>query len=156
MMIRNALNKPAIKQQQGAILIVSLFMLILLTLIGVSAMKTTALEEKMAGNLRQQDFAFQAADSCATRALKEGENFTFNKSWETAGSNIAMGSVAANNEAKYSSQRRFRMSTAPQRKSGYSAIKFQAAHDEYSCMGNGPVNASVTLRQGVYQITPKL
>ncbi|MCX7100437.1 MAG: PilX N-terminal domain-containing pilus assembly protein, partial [Methylobacter sp.] len=49
--------------QSGAVLIISLIMLLLLTLIGTTAMQTSTLEEKMAGNLRDRDIAFQAAES---------------------------------------------------------------------------------------------
>lgn len=54
--------------QSGAVLIVSLIMLLLLTLIGVTAMQTTTLEEKMAGNLRDKSLAFQAAESALRAA----------------------------------------------------------------------------------------
>jgi type IV pilus assembly protein PilX len=56
-------------RQRGAILIVSMLMLLVMTLIGVTAVSTTTLEEKMAGNARQRQLAFQAADS----ALREAE-----------------------------------------------------------------------------------
>jgi type IV pilus assembly protein PilX len=55
--------------QSGAVLIISLIMLLLLTLIATTGMQTTSLEEKMAGNLRDKDLAFQAAES----ALKAAE-----------------------------------------------------------------------------------
>ncbi len=57
-------------QQRGAVLIISLIMLLVLTIIGVNAMRTTMLEEKMAGNLRDKNLAFQAAES----ALRDGED----------------------------------------------------------------------------------
>jgi len=50
-------------RQRGAVLIVSLLMLLVMTLIGVTSMSTTALEEKMAGNNRQRQLAFQSASS---------------------------------------------------------------------------------------------
>ncbi|MDF1589445.1 MAG: PilX N-terminal domain-containing pilus assembly protein [Gammaproteobacteria bacterium] len=56
-------------RQQGAVLIVSLIMLLLLTLLGVSAMKTSLTEEKMAGNSRDRELAFQAAET----ALRDAE-----------------------------------------------------------------------------------
>lgn len=55
--------------QSGAVLVVSLIMLLLLTLIGVTGMQTTSLEEKMAGNTRDRSIAFQAAES----ALRDAE-----------------------------------------------------------------------------------
>ncbi len=56
-------------RQRGAVLIVSLIFLLLMTLIGVTAMQTTTLQERMAGNMRDQNLAFQAAEA----ALRQGE-----------------------------------------------------------------------------------
>jgi len=56
-------------QQSGAVLIVSIIMLLLLTLIGASSIQTSSLEEKMAGNLRDRNIAFQAAES----AIRDAE-----------------------------------------------------------------------------------
>jgi type IV pilus assembly protein PilX len=61
-------NNPV--HQSGAVLVISLIMLLLLTLIGVTGMQTTSLEEKMAGNTRDRSVAFQAAES----ALRDAEN----------------------------------------------------------------------------------
>jgi type IV pilus assembly protein PilX len=56
------------KHQSGAVLVISLIMLLLLTLIGVTGMQTTGLEEKMAGNMRDRNLAFQAAESALSAA----------------------------------------------------------------------------------------
>jgi type IV pilus assembly protein PilX len=58
-------------QQKGAVLIVSIIVLLVLTLISVTAMQTTSLEEKMAGNMRNKNLAFQAAEA----ALRAGEGY---------------------------------------------------------------------------------
>jgi type IV pilus assembly protein PilX len=63
------------KSQSGVVLVVSLIMLMLLTLIGINAMQSSGLEEKMAGNMRDRSLAFQAAES----ALKMGEAATGTK-----------------------------------------------------------------------------
>lgn len=60
---------PATKQR-GASLVVSLIILMVLTLIGVTAMQTTTMEEKMTGQLRNRELAFQAAEA----ALRGGES----------------------------------------------------------------------------------
>lgn len=52
-----------IAPQQGAVLVVSLIILLLLTIIGVTAMRTVTMEERMAGNLRDRNLANQAAES---------------------------------------------------------------------------------------------
>ena len=54
--------------QSGAVLIISLIMLLLLTLIATTGMQTSSLEEKMAGNLRDKNLAFQAAESALKAA----------------------------------------------------------------------------------------
>ncbi|SHE20922.1 pilus assembly PilX family protein [methanotrophic endosymbiont of Bathymodiolus puteoserpentis (Logatchev)] len=58
-----------LKQQSGVVLVISLVMLLLLTLIGVTSVQTTSLEEKMAGNMRDQNMAFQSAEA----GLRAGE-----------------------------------------------------------------------------------
>lgn len=58
-------------KQQGAVLIVSLVMLLIMTLIGLSSMQNTTLEEKMAGNYRDKNLSFQAAEM----TLREGEGW---------------------------------------------------------------------------------
>lgn len=57
------------REQKGAILVVSLILLVVLTLLGLSAMQNTSLEETMAGNLRSENVAFQAAEA----GLRTGE-----------------------------------------------------------------------------------
>lgn len=56
------------KNQSGAVLVISLIMLMLLTLIGISGTQNSALEEKMASNQRDKDLAFQAAESALSAA----------------------------------------------------------------------------------------
>jgi type IV pilus assembly protein PilX len=55
-------------RQKGAVLVISLIMLLLLTLIGTSSIQTSSLEEKMAGNIRDEDLAFQAAETALRAA----------------------------------------------------------------------------------------
>jgi type IV pilus assembly protein PilX len=57
--------------ERGAALIVALMMLLVMTVLGVTAARTTNLQERMAGNLRDTNLAFQSAE----RALREGETF---------------------------------------------------------------------------------
>jgi len=57
------------QRQQGAVLVVGLLFLVMLTLIGVTAMSTGMMDERMAGNSRDLNLAFQAAEA----ALRDGE-----------------------------------------------------------------------------------
>jgi type IV pilus assembly protein PilX len=59
------------KYQSGMALIIGLIVLLLLTIIMISALKVTVLEERMAGNSQNHNVAFQAAES----ALREAEAY---------------------------------------------------------------------------------
>lgn len=58
-------------KQTGVALFISLVLLLVMTIIGVSAVQTTSLEERMARNARDRVLAFQAAES----AIRDAETF---------------------------------------------------------------------------------
>lgn len=59
------------QRQDGIALVTVLIVLVVLTLIGISAMRSSLLQERMAGYSRDNELAFQAAEA----ALREGEAF---------------------------------------------------------------------------------
>ena len=63
----NAAPRP--HRQDGVVLVIALIMLVITTLLAVSAAQVTGLNERMAGHSRDRDRAFQAAEA----ALREGE-----------------------------------------------------------------------------------
>lgn len=65
------MKRVPVARQRGITLIVSMIMLLVLTIMGLSSIRDTSLEEKMAGNLRNSNVAFQAAES----ALRGAEDF---------------------------------------------------------------------------------
>ena len=66
------MNQQASKAlQSGAVLVVSLVMLLILTLIGVSGISSVTLEEKMVSNMQNANKSFQGAEA----ALNECEMF---------------------------------------------------------------------------------
>lgn len=56
-------------KQRGAVLIVGLIMVLLMTIVGLAAIRSTGLQETMAGNMRERNLAFQAAEA----SLRVGE-----------------------------------------------------------------------------------
>jgi type IV pilus assembly protein PilX len=56
------------EHQSGAVLAISLIMLLLLSVIGITATHVTGLEEKMSGNSKDQMMAFQAAETALLQA----------------------------------------------------------------------------------------
>lgn len=68
------------KKQNGAVLMVSLMFLLIMTILGVSSIQTTVLEEKMAGNNNDYNRAFQASEA----GLRAAENWLQNRSAKPA------------------------------------------------------------------------
>lgn len=66
-----AVSVTSARRQQGSALIVSLVMLLLMTLVGVASMQGTILQERMSGNLRDRELAFEATET----ALRAGETW---------------------------------------------------------------------------------
>ena len=58
-----------IETQRGAVLVVSMILLLVMTTLALAASRSTRLQERMAGNMRDSDLAFQAAEA----ALRDGE-----------------------------------------------------------------------------------
>lgn len=58
------------RREAGAVLIVGLIMVLLISIIALSAIRSSNLQEAMAGNMRDRNIAFQAAES----ALVVGES----------------------------------------------------------------------------------
>lgn len=60
---------PSRDAQHGATLIITLVMLVLVTLVGIAMIRSAAMDEKMAGNSRDRDKAFQAAEAAVQKCL---------------------------------------------------------------------------------------
>lgn len=76
----NKRNLKLPQQQRGAVLIVGLIMLLVMTLLSVSSLSGSSLEERMASNYRDRQVAFQAAEV----ALRQGERLTASNTVKTA------------------------------------------------------------------------
>ncbi len=59
------------KQQQGVALFLTLTILLILTILGISSIQTTSMQERMARNYRDVNVAFQGAEA----AVSEAEEF---------------------------------------------------------------------------------
>ena len=63
------------RKERGAVLIVSLLLLLVMTILALGASQSTRLQERMAGSMRSQDLAFQAAEA----GLRAGERWLGNE-----------------------------------------------------------------------------
>lgn len=67
-MMKNYMVK---KQQDGAVLVISLVLLLVLTLMGVAGMNTSTMQERMAANAQNSNRAFQGAESSVWSLLEQ-------------------------------------------------------------------------------------
>lgn len=149
-------------RQRGTVLVVALVLLLVLTLLGVTAMNTTTLEERMAFNSQEINRAFQAAETGLDAGFANPGAFSLTDVFE--GNTGLMGDYEAG--ANYAVD--FLQATNPPVGSLYSATSFSSYHfniqaDAHSRMSDPggdlltpQANAArVVLNRGVYQIGPK-
>ncbi|MCW8908719.1 MAG: PilX N-terminal domain-containing pilus assembly protein [Sedimenticola sp.] len=61
-------SRRSYSRQRGAVLVVSLLILLVMTIISVTALRSTSMDEKMASNTRQRQIAFNAAETAMRAA----------------------------------------------------------------------------------------
>lgn len=62
------------KRESGAALILALIFLLVMTVLGTSSMRTSTMQERMAGNMRDGNLSFQSAEA----GLRAAESFLLN------------------------------------------------------------------------------
>jgi len=134
-------------RQRGVTLAVSLVLLLAITIIGVSSLTTTSLEERMAGNIQELNRAFQTAESGLNQAFANSADFSLAQT---------VTSTVTNSHAFAEANTDFKQFTKPRRGSGWSAKEFSSAHFETASTGTTNSGATATVHQGAYQIMPKL
>lgn len=150
---------PVAHNQRGAVLIVALVLLTLLTFIAVTALNTSGMEEKMAGNTQESHRAFQTAETGLANTFADSSLFVLT---EDAGLTDCGAGAGAQldlvNVGDYSADgtvcTAFIMWSQPPRGSGYSATSFSAAHFEMTSVGTTDSQATTILNAGAYQIAP--
>jgi len=65
------------KAQQGVVLIITLIVLILVTVLSLASIRATTTDERIAGNARDRNKAFQSAEAVVLRCLAAVRNNTY-------------------------------------------------------------------------------
>jgi len=137
-------NLPS--RQQGTALIMAMVVLVILTILGMSAMRSSVLEVRMAGNIQDATIAFQAAESGLAKALNTGGSFDIH---QTITDNYVF------NFGKAKIDTSFVDFAPPKRGSGYSAINYDVANFNQAATGTTSSGGRTKVNQGVYQIVNK-
>lgn len=147
----NTSRCPSVRRRErGAVLIVAMILLVVLTLLGVSAMNTSQLEERMASNSQEAARAFESAETGLSMA------FNTDAAWTLDGKSNPKESIpsdVAGLEVEWSSA--FAGWSPPPPGSLFSATKFRSANFDFASTGSsGNGNIAVTVHGGAYQIAP--
>lgn len=143
---RSCRRVPTVRRERGVALVAALAILLILTIIGVAAMRTSSLEERMAGNIQDATYAFEAAESALNKALNEsgGVSLTTDvtRTYTFGGSSATVTTS-------------FKQFAPPKRGSGFSNKEFDSANFDQQSEGSTPSGARSVVHRGVAQIVPK-
>ncbi len=115
--------------QGGAVLIVALVMLVILTLLGVSMMNTTKLEERMAANTQETSQAFQSAETGLSQGYDDATSWDLN----TTATQVATAIPGSTRAETTEYTTTYITTTGPP--SGYDVSQFQTAHFDFLSVG---------------------
>jgi hypothetical protein len=124
----------------------AMVVLVILTILGMSAMRSSVLEVRMAGNLQDSTIAFQAAESGLAKAMNVGGGFDIH---------TTVSSTYTFNFGKSDVETSFIDFAPPKRGSGYSVINYDVANFDQKATGTTSSGGRDTVHQGVYQIVNK-
>ncbi len=131
---------PLPSQQSGAMLIVGLVLLLVLTVIGVSGMRTATMEITMASNTQFEEDAFQAAEDAIDLAIGTRDYTT-----------DTVRTIAPLNNPDYDrwATTTYRCNTfAP----GFTIGEYDAFHFDTNAVGRGPRGAPANHLQSFYVV----
>jgi len=132
--------------QRGTALVVALIMLMILTMLGIAAMGTTTLEEKMAANMQEGTRAFETAESGLAKAWSAAGVLDINST--TTNTYAINGGKAGSAEVTTA----FIQYSKPKRGSGNST-NWQVANFDQVSKGTIGTGKSV-VHQGIGQLVP--
>lgn len=83
------------RAQSGATLMVALMMLLILTLVGLAAVRATTQQQRMAANSQFQSAAFQSADGAIRKVMSEVRGQVAAPAYVPAGTNLLVNAITA-------------------------------------------------------------
>lgn len=169
--MKRLIMRSQARRQGGAVLLIALIFLIILTLLGLSAIDGTVLETKMAHNTREKNWALQVAEM----GLLQGDSIVREFSTDATVLNVLMdegsysagmdlqdierdGSVKAETkgtELLYLG--RFPLNAPTSGGQAYSVLQTEAVYFVTQSTGaaDAELNTEITLRNGIRQRVPK-
>jgi hypothetical protein len=160
-------NQPNIfRSETGSATVLALMVVVLLTLMGITGIKSSSVELNSATNDHLHKLAFFSAESARTHIMMndkfygvqnidENTPHLFPNDTDDPYDPITAGAVAPfnlGNDQSFNGTVQYIGDATPPRNSGYDTSKFRAHQYTMTCLGNGPRNTSVQIEAGFYRI----
>lgn len=151
--VKHALHVHGSARERGMALVMSLVILLILTILGISAMGTASLEEKMSGNTQEGTRAFEVAESGLQSSLGNAGTFSAqNLGTSTVNEYTINGRVSEVTTT-------YLQSTDPPRgsgyDSGYNAVHFKQVSKVNSQVDSANIGLNSGIERGIAQISNK-
>jgi type II secretory pathway pseudopilin PulG len=148
----NRMTASMKRGQRGAVLIVSLILLVVLTLLGVSVMNMTQLEERMASNSQEVVQAFQSAETGLQRAYNDVRDWDLAAPMTSTNSTNPSG-IGRLDQSTYKIE--FIVSHDAPPGSGFDPAKFEIVNFDLFSQGTAESNFSSDLHGGAFRMRTK-
>lgn len=159
-----SITRP-LRNEDGSAIVLALMILVLLTIIGISASNTTNTEVQIASNDKFHKITFYAAEAArayvtANIALYGPDNITPSSPHYFPNNSDPYVQITSEPSEPYSLNSvqsftgfvEYTGFSAPPRGSGFEVGKFKAHRYEMTCNGYGPRNAESRVQAGFYRI----
>ena len=147
--------------QRGAVLFTALVMMVLMTLLAVTMMGNTAIDEKMAQNSQDQNRAFQAAETGIEMAIANSGSLNTSNAFQADGTNTfsqgdtaTLGTATTGYGVSVTYTSVFLQKTKVTRGSGFDD-NFSNYWFELRSRANTDTGASSTVSLGMFQVGAK-
>lgn len=137
----------AADKQQGVALIMAMVILVILTMLGISSMKSSTLELKMAAGIQDNTMAFQAAESGLVEAFR---TIVLDPNQAITSSFTPVSGITAMTVTEYTGQSAVTGTSTPS-----SSVSYRYSNFRQTATANTSSGAKVVIKQGVRQLVNK-
>lgn len=143
--------------EKGSVLVIVLSILVLVTIMGITATIMAQVDLQIAGNDEYRKLAFYAAEASrsfveASPALYGINNIIVGQEMDFPNNADASEKYALNSKQAFNGSVAYLGATTPPRGTGFQVGKFKAHRYKMSCQGYGPFNILKQIEAGFYRI----
>ena len=150
-------EKCLLRNEDGSVLVIALIMIVLLTLLGISATTTSQIEIQITENEKSHQIAFYAAEAAGAYVvgspdLYGADNITLEEFISFPEDEDPSAKYPLDSTKSFNGDVEYLGSSAPPRGSGYAVGKFKSHNYRMTCNGYRSPNSESQIQAGFYRI----